>query len=77
MTRGGYPKGVLHPWPERQWNAYGKLYSRISDRDRRLARIPVCKNCGIKCTVCHSLKNGQAFADHPKLCCLILAGKPE
>ena len=77
MTRGGYPKGVLHPWPERQWGPNGKRYRRISERDRELAKIPVCSNCGVRCTGCVHLKIGQAFADQPKLCCLIVAGKPE
>ena len=73
MTRGGYPKR-----PQlRHWNEHGKLYTRISDRERRLARIPVCPNCGVRCTACVHLKKGQAFADAPKLCCLIVAGKPE
>src|SRR6266705_199727 len=55
----------------------GKLYVRISDRERRLARIPVCPNCGVRCTACLHLKKGQGFADAPKLCCLIVERKPE
>ena len=44
-------------------------------KEERIARermkIPVCQNCGVRCTVC-APKFGQ-----PARCCLILAGKPE
>jgi len=73
MTRAGYP---THS-PLRHWNEHGKLYTRISDRERRFARIPACPNCGVRCTACLHLKQGQAFADAPKLCCLIVERKPE
>ena len=48
----------------RLWDSHGKLYTRIIERERRLARIPVCQNCGVRCTVC-APKFGQ-----PARCCL-------
>src|SRR2546426_1120282 len=61
----------------RRWDSEGKEIYRVLVREKALLRIPVCPRCGVRCTVCHSLKTGQAFADQPKQCCLILAGKPE
>jgi hypothetical protein len=63
----------------RLWTGKGEYIPAMRRREQKLSEIPVCPGCGVKCSICRSLKHG-GVKRNPVVCCLQTApdtGNPE